>query len=68
MGDNLSLLSKAALHVPNPTSLSILEYIEMTSRKTNKVPLGKWRKTTINPSYTKGVKSMLLRFFFDNFG
>ena len=44
LGDNFSLRFQAALHEDNPTSLSMLEYMEMTSHKTNNVPAGNGEK------------------------
>ena len=44
LGDNLSLRFEAVLHAPNPTSLSILGHIEMTSHETDKVPAGNSEK------------------------
>ena len=43
-GDNFSLRFKAALHEDNPTSLSMLGYIEITSHETNNVPAGNGEK------------------------
>ena len=44
LGENFSLPFKAALHEDNPTSLSMLGYIEITSHETNNVPAGNGEK------------------------
>ena len=44
LGDNFSLRFKATYHEDNPTSLSMLGYIEITSHETNNIPAGNGEK------------------------
>ena len=56
LGDNFSLRSKAALHAPSPTLLSMLGYTEMTSHETNKVPAGNGEKRRlISSTFSEGL-------------
>ena len=58
LGDNFYLQFKAALNEDNPTSLSMLGYIEITSHETNNIPAGNGEKRRlISSTFSRAVVS-----------